>query len=145
MIGIILIIVVLAMGGGVFFFAARLVYMNYFKNKFNMETTAKKFMQSLTFKGFTIGLLTLILLIPGAMIQNLIRERQERSRETIQQINNKWSHSQTLCAPLLLIPYTTTKLDKDQKIYYEEHTLYITPKDLKINVSITPEERYYGI
>jgi inner membrane protein len=89
--------------------------------------------------------LILILLVPGAMIQNLIGERQERSRETIYKINDKWSRSQTLCAPLLLIPYTTTKLDKDKKLYYEEHTLYITPKELKINAVLAPEERYYGI
>ena len=110
-----------------------------------METLINKILQSITFKGITIVLLILILLIPGAMIQNLIKERQERSHETIQKINDKWSHSQTLCAPLLIVPYTTTKLDNDKKPYYEEHTLYITPKELKINVSLTPEERHYGI
>jgi inner membrane protein len=45
-----------------------------------METPMRKFAQSLAFKGIMIALLTLLLLIPGAMIQNLIRERQERSR-----------------------------------------------------------------
>ena len=111
-----------------------------------MENPKGKFTQSLTFKGIIIALLILILLIPSAMIQSLIKERQERSRETVQKINEKWSRSQTLCAPLLIVPYTTTKLDNvDKKPYYEEHTLYVTPKNLKINVSLTPEERYYGI
>ncbi|MDR2148779.1 MAG: cell envelope integrity protein CreD [Tannerella sp.] len=141
---LILLIIALAIGVGLFF-VARLIYMYYSKNKVDMETPKTKFTQSLTFKGITIAILILVLLIPGAMIQNLIRERQERSRETIQKINDKWSLSQTLCAPLLLIPYTTTLLDKDKKTYYEEHTLYITPKDLKIKASLTPEERHYGI
>lgn len=110
-----------------------------------METTKRKFTQSLTFKGITIGILILLLLIPGAMIQDLIRERQERSQETIQKISDKWSRSQTLCAPILIVPYTTTKLDKDQKPFQEEHILYITPKNLKINTTLTPEERHYGI
>jgi inner membrane protein len=79
------------------------------------------------------------------MIQNLIKERQERSRETVQKINDKWSSSQTLCAPLLLIPYTTTTYDNNKKPYHEEHTLYITPKELNIYTSIIPEERHYGI
>ncbi|MDR1678692.1 MAG: cell envelope integrity protein CreD [Prevotellaceae bacterium] len=127
-------------------FVIRLIYIHYFKNTSStMETPKTKFTQSLTFKGITIAVLILILLIPSAMIQNLIEERQERSRETVQKINDKWSRSQTLCAPLLLIPYTTEKLDKDKKAYYEEHTLYITPKNLKINASIAPEERHYGI
>jgi inner membrane protein len=110
-----------------------------------METPKSSFTQTLTFKGITIALLTLFLLIPGTMIQNLIKERQERSRETVHKISEKWSRSQTLCAPLLLVPYTTTKLDKDKNPYYEEHTLYITPKELKINASLTPIERHYGI
>jgi inner membrane protein len=141
---IIFLIIVLAIGLGLFF-VARLIYIHYFKQKINMEISKGKFTQSLTFKGIAIALLILILLIPGVMIQDLIQERQERSRETVQKINDKWSRSQTLCAPLLLLPYTTTKLDKDKKLYYEEHTLYITPKDLTINATLTPEERHYGI
>jgi len=143
---IIFIIIVLALGLGLFL-VARLIYNHYIKNKIDidMENPKGKFTQSFTFKGIIIALLILVLLIPSAMIQNLIKERQERSRETVQKINEKWSRSQTLCAPLLLVPYTTTKLDRDKKPYYEEHTLYVTPKNLKITVSLTPEERYYGI
>ncbi|MCL2042390.1 MAG: cell envelope integrity protein CreD [Bacteroidales bacterium] len=110
-----------------------------------MDTPKRKFTQSPTFKGMMIAALILLLLIPGAMIRSLIEERQDRSRETIQKINDKWSRSQTLCAPLLLVPYTVIKLDDDKNPYYEEHTFYITPKELKINTSLTPEERHYGI
>ena len=113
--------------------------------------TLKKIKGSLSGKGIAIAILTLVLLIPNSMILSLIEERQERSRETIQKINDKWSRSQTLCAPLLLVPYTIpstiTTLDTDKKVYrsMEERTLFITPKELKINASLTPEERYYGI
>jgi inner membrane protein len=110
-----------------------------------MKTSKTKFTQSHTFKGIMIAILIIILLIPGEMIQNLIKERQDRSRETVQKINEKWSGAQTLCMPLLLVPYTTTLIDRDKKSYSEEHTLYITPKKLKINVALTPEERHYGI
>ncbi len=137
-------VIVLAIAAGLFW-VARLIYIHYFKYTIDMETLKGKFTHSLTFKGITIAILTSLLLIPGLMIQGLIGERQERSRETVQKINDKWSHSQTLCAPLLLVPYTTTKLDKDQKPYTEEHMLYVTPKELQMEVSITPEERYYGI
>jgi inner membrane protein len=136
--------ILLAIGVGLFF-VARLIYIRYFKHKIDMESPRKKITQSLTFKGIIIALLILILLIPGAMIQNLIQERQQRSRETVQKINDKWSRSQTLCAPLLLVPYTTTKLDKDKKTYYEDHTLNITPQELKVNTILIPEERHYGI
>ena len=104
------------------------------------------FMKSITFKGITIVILTLILLIPGALIQNLITERQKRSKETVERINDKWGAAQTLCAPLLIIPYTTVAIDKNSnKNFYKEHTLYVTPKELKITAALTPEERHYGI
>jgi inner membrane protein len=141
---VIILIILLAFGLGIFF-VARLIYIHYFKDKINMETPKKKFTQTLAFKGFTIATLVLLLLIPSAMIQGLIEERQKRSSETIQKINDKWSRSQTLCMPLLLVPYTTTKIAGADKLYYEEHTLCITPKELKINAVLNPEERHYGI
>jgi len=139
---IVFIILVFAIGLGLFW-VARFIYLHYFKT--DMENLKIKSAQSLTIKGIIIALLSLILLIPGTMIQNLIRERQERSIETTQKINEKWSQSQTLCAPLLIVPYTTTKLDKDKKAYYEERSLYVTPRSVIINATLTPEERYYGI
>lgn len=85
-----------------------------------METTSKKtgkINQSITFKALIIGFLTLILLIPGLMIQDLIKERQNRSIETIEKINAKWSNAQTVCGPILAVPYTTTYIDtNNQKI-----------------------------
>lgn len=113
-----------------------------------METTIKKagkINQSITFKALVIGFLTIILLIPGIMIQNLIRERQDRSVETIEKINAKWSNAQTICGPVLTIPYTTTQVDANNKTVLQEHTISITPENLNIDTQLFPEERYYGI
>jgi inner membrane protein len=105
-----------------------------------------KFTQSFTFKGFIIGVLTLFLLIPNVMIQNLIWERQQRSVSTIEKINEKWSREQTICGPVLTIPFTTTRLDADRKNYVKEnHELNITPESVNIHTQVFPEERYYGI
>lgn len=113
-----------------------------------METTIKKagkINQSITFKALVIGFLTIILLIPGIMIQDLIRERQDRSVETIEKINAKWSNAQTICGPVLTIPYTTTQVDVNNKTVLQEHTISITPENLNIDTQLFPEERYYGI
>jgi len=113
-----------------------------------METKTKKtdkFSQSITLKAFIIGVLSLLLLIPGIMIQELIRERQHRSIETIEKINAKWSHAQTICAPVLTIPYTTSYMNTNEKIVYEHHILNITPENLNIETELFPEERHYGI
>lgn len=113
-----------------------------------METTFKKtgkINQSITFKALIIGFLTLILLIPGLMIQDLIQERQQRSVETIEKINAKWSLAQTVCGPILAVPYTTTYVDANNQKILQEHILNITPENLHINTRLFPEERYYGI
>jgi inner membrane protein len=113
-----------------------------------METKTKNegnFFQSFTFKGIIIAILTLLLLIPNAMIQNLISEREQRSKETIQRINEKWSLSQTVSGPVLVIPFTTTYIDADKKTHTEGHSLYLTPELLNVNTCLFPEERHYGI
>ena len=62
-----------------------------------MTTTPKrteKTSQTITFKALIIAVLTILLLIPGLMIQDLIQERKNRSVETIEKINAKWSNAQ---------------------------------------------------
>jgi len=100
---------------------------------------------SITLKAVIVGALILILLIPGAMVQDLIYERQERSIETIERINEKWSREQTLCGPVLSIPYTVIETVKDKEILRANHVLNITPEGLKVDVKLYPEERYFGI
>ncbi|MDR0834480.1 MAG: cell envelope integrity protein CreD [Candidatus Symbiothrix sp.] len=112
-----------------------------------METkrNESKFSQSLTFKAMMIAVLTLLLLIPSVMIQELIRERQNRSVETIDKINDKWSQSQTVCGPILIIPFTTTNVNEKKETVQIEHKLHLTPENLSIHAHLFPEERHYGI
>jgi len=113
-----------------------------------METTikrAEKFSQSITMKAIIIGFLTLLMLIPGVMIQDLITERQKRSEETIEKINAKWSNAQTINGPVLVIPYTSSITDEKNVVKVENHSLYLAPETLNINARLIPEERHYGI
>ncbi|MDH6356287.1 cell envelope integrity protein CreD [Parabacteroides sp. PF5-9] len=113
-----------------------------------METFAKrseKLSQSITVKALIVAFLTLLLLIPSVMVQELIMERQNRSYETIEKINNKWSQAQTLCLPILSVPYTVSRTNENEKIVYEQHTLHITPEHLDIQTTLSPEEKHYGI
>jgi inner membrane protein len=113
-----------------------------------METLmekVEKFSLSITLKAFVIGFLTLIMLIPGFMIQNLISERQKRSEETIAKINAKWSNAQTLCGPVLVIPYSIIGINDKKEPITENHTLNMTPEMLNVQAGLIPEERHYGI
>jgi len=104
----------------------------------------EKFTQSITFKAMIVAALTLILLIPNKMIQNLIEERQERSYETVAKINEKWSKAQTICSPILSIPYEVHDSTR-QVVSVKSHQLNIIPEELTVDVKLFPEERYYGI
>ncbi len=113
-----------------------------------METNmqhVERFSQSITLKAIIIGIMTLLLLIPGQMIQNLIDERQKRSEETIGKINSKWSNAQTINGPVLVLPYTTTETDDKNKVVNIQHTVKFTPEMLVIKAKLIPEERHYGI
>lgn len=105
----------------------------------------ERFSQSATLKALIIGALTLLMLIPGSMIQNLIQERQTRSEETIEKINSKWSNSQTLNGPVLVIPYQTKTTDDKKNIITVNHTFNVTPENLTVHAKLVPEERHYGI
>jgi len=110
-----------------------------------METKNEKFSQSITMKAIIIGFLTLLMLIPAFMIQDLISERKTRSMETINKINAKWSNAQTINGPILSIPYTCSVIDKNNKTIIENHVLNITPEMLSIKAKLFPEIRHYGI
>lgn len=94
----------------------------------------------LVIKSFFIGFLVLALLIPTFLIMYLVNERRERKQEVTKEISNKWSASQTITGPFLIIPYTETENNLQVK-----KVLYILPELLEINGNIEPEIRYRSI
>ncbi len=104
-------------------------------------------------KGFFVGFLILILLIPTFMIEALIRERQDRAKEVVAEVSSKWGNSQQLIGPILRIPYyQINKIEKVNASNSKEVELtkkleyaYYLPEKLKITGNITPELRSRGI
>eukprot|EP01133_Synstelium_polycarpum_P003013 gene3013-3461_t len=105
--------------------------------------------QSLAVKVSLIGFFVLLLLIPSGMIQSLIRERQERSEEVGTEISDKWSGSQLVQGPALVIPYKTTALEKDKNGKYSSYeqiiNVYLMPEVLDIQGQVKPQKLHRGI
>ena len=91
-----------------------------------------------------IGLLILIMLIPGALVRNLIREREETQQNVITEIGSKWGTGQTFSGPVMSIPYIQI-IETDEKKYKEIHHAYFLPEKLDLNILVEPEIRYRGI
>lgn len=109
-----------------------------------LKKNAEKFSKSVTWKVIIIGVISLLLLIPGAMIMELIRERKLRNDETVAKINNLWSNDQTLNGPVLTIPYEVIVKDEKSQNTVRHH-LTLTPEELTITGVISPQEKYLGI
>ena len=110
----------------------------------NLEKLHKKIAGSVSFKLAVVAVLTLLLLIPAAMIQELIREREQRRNETIMEVTSKWGNTQTICGPVLTVPYKTYEKTKEGTETLT-HYLHCLPSALTINGRIIPQERHRGI
>jgi inner membrane protein len=84
----------------------------------NQESETKNFFQSTTAKMIMVGLLTLILLIPLSLIQDLIAERSIRQKEVIAETSSKWGESVYFYGPILKIPYKHPITSQVQNAYF---------------------------
>ncbi|TZF84780.1 cell envelope integrity protein CreD [Pedobacter sp. BS3] len=113
------------------------------------QTFTDWFNQSLLLKAGLIGMLTLLLLIPSNWIQSLILERQSRQDEVVKEISDKWSGTQLLQGPVMVLPYKTTISWKDAtgKLNVREAvtSIYLLPETLNITSKTSPEILHRGI
>ena len=112
-----------------------------------MENTFSAFWNRnrILFKGFLIGVLILLLLIPTVFIQGLVFERQERQHEAIREVSAKWAGQQTVTGPVIAVPYNELVTDGQGKVMIIKKTAYFLPDKLLVHSTITPEKRYRGI
>lgn len=105
--------------------------------------------ESIMVKLFSIGFLVLILLIPSAWIDDLIQERQSRSEQVIREVADKWSGSQTITGPILVIPFKKQEVidrGKDGKEIREHiERAYFLPESLNVDGTVSPEILHRGI
>jgi inner membrane protein len=107
------------------------------------------FRESVFVKLFTIGFLTLILLIPQSWIESLVRERQYRASSVVNEITSKWSGPQTLAGPVLIIPFTNReRIDKGKngvEIREWKQEAYFLPEQLDVNGNVSPQVLHRGL
>ncbi|MFB6257275.1 MAG: cell envelope integrity protein CreD [Flavobacteriales bacterium] len=100
---------------------------------------------SITVKFFLVGFLSLILLIPTFMIEDLIEDREERRDQVTQEIGSKWGQEQTLKGPVLNVPYKHFYRRKSGGMDHEIRYAHFLPDSLHIKGNMKPRIRYRGI
>ena len=105
--------------------------------------------ESITVKLIFIGILTLVLLIPSSLVQNLITERASRQDEMVKDVSDKWSANQLIRGPVLVIPYKkhvkytdATNNEKEKDI---TDNLYVLPDNLRIKAELKTQVLHRGI
>lgn len=116
----------------------------------NQPSTPQKssFFDTMLFKIFLIGFITILLLIPSALIQELVVERQNRQAEVVTEITDKWSADQEIAGPVLVLPYqqtATTIEDGKTKTEQIKTNIYILPSQLNVQSNVAPELLHRGI
>lgn len=94
----------------------------------------------------TIGILSLILMIPVVIVSELVTERQSRQEEASAEIASKWGEAQRITGPMLTIPYDTYELNKEgERVNLSRNHAHFLPETLNIQGELMPELRYRGI
>ncbi len=85
------------------------------------------------------------------MVESLIREREARQEEAIEEVSSKWGEQQTITGIVLTVPYKIytkvyegEKTDKFKLVESREYAHFL-PEELNISGDILPEVRYRGI
>jgi len=115
-------------------------------NNLNTNESISNWMRySVSFRVAVIGVLALLLLIPVAMVQDLIRERQNRQEFAVMEMSQKWGGEQTIAGPILSVPYKKyTHNGKGETIVTTRYAHFL-PESLNIDSTLNPEIRSRGI
>jgi len=119
----------------------------------NDKPLFKKIAQGYTFKIVMLIFLSLLLLIPLAMIRGLINERNRTAASAEADIMEAWGSQLMEAGPVIAVPgvrteQIRTRTERDGEKIEEvkkNFTLVITPQKLNINAGFTTEIRKRGI
>ncbi len=112
---------------------------------------------SLTFRGLSVAVLALLMLIPINMVRGVIDERHGMYQRVVQQVGSEWGGEQRVIGPVMLIPVSehwstvetvqsesgeAKQIRRDQT---RDDVIAVLPETLAIDTSLDAERRQRGI
>jgi inner membrane protein len=116
--------------------------------KDSLDFTMTSIRGSQTLRLFFLGFLALLLLIPIAMISDLVSERQQRRAGAVAEVSSKWGNAQSITGPALVIPYIHQWQETSagaQVTHSETRNAVFLPEQLHIGAVIDSDIRHRGI
>ena len=104
-----------------------------------------KLKDSLPLKIALMGVLALLMLIPLAMIQGQIRDRQQAAHSSRDEVSASWGRAQTLTGPVLQLSYEAVVLDGNQKKTVQSETGTIYPRKLTYDIDAKTQTLHRSI
>ncbi len=92
-----------------------------------------------------VGLLTLLLLIPVAMINETIHDRKRTASEAEANIMQSWGGRQLVSGPILVIPYEVNRVRRSGELVLETGQLHMLPSTLDVDATLQTEVRHRGL
>ncbi len=104
-----------------------------------------KLKDSLPLKIALMGILALLMLIPLAMVQSQINDRERTAASSRDEVAASWGRAQTLTGPVLKFTYEVEILDKDQKKTTQEETGTVYPRKLSYDIDTQTQTLHRSI
>lgn len=104
-----------------------------------------KLIDSLPLKIALIGVLALLMLVPLAMVQSQIHDRQSAAAGSREEVAASWGRAQTLTGPVLQFTYEYEVEDKEQKKTVREMTEAVYPRKLSYDIDTQTQTLHRSI
>ena len=110
-----------------------------------LEELNSRFKHSIGIKLLSMTMVGIALLIPLFIISEFVGQRSKAQDEAAFDISQSWSDRQTLAGPFMIVPFTDSRIVRNDEILTEERHAYFLPDVLDITGEVIPEKRYRGI
>ena len=104
-----------------------------------------KLKDSLPLKIALIGVVALSMLVPLAMVQSQIHDRQRAADSSREEVASSWGRAQTLTGPVLAFSYDVEALDKEQKKATRLETATVYPRSLSYDIDLPTQTLHRSI
>lgn len=113
-------------------------------------------MSGTLFRMAILFVLVLLFLIPQALIRGVLTERLQRRNSAVSEITSTWGASQTLCGPVLIVPYRYRVTTQRNQMVGGQYTqvpvtetlvanAHFLPEDLQVSGDLKPSVLHRGI